>query len=360
MRIIPIDYTPNTPIGKALLVLILMISTSCIDQYLRHAEIFKNGKIPETPMNMGQNINSEFDDYNSDISDENMYDRYPLCFSSNRHNQGGDFDIIEKDTEIDWSRAYGTLTVDEAGTSHGLSELQLNLISALNKANTNGDQLGPYLIPEGVQEYFNIFQYYNLERFFLLYATNESGNFDIQFIQNLADQSSFTDPVGISFINSGSNELYPSINTDSTRLYFCSDRGGHYDIYSTAISGENILAELSDHSSHEVLKEEVLSSDADDKCPLILGNLMVFTSNRPGGFGGFDLYYSILQNGVWSSPVNFGDKINTSFDEYRPFVKNMGPGYLNDLMIFSSNRPGGLGGFDLYYVGIDRMTGFDN
>ena len=31
-------------------------------------------------------------------------------------------------------------------------------------------------------------------------------------------------------------------------------------------------------------------------------------------------------------------------------------GYENDLMVFSSNRPGGLGGYDLYYVGIDKIS----
>jgi len=37
-----------------------------------------------------------------------------------------------------------------------------------------------------------------------------------------------------------------------------------------------------------------------------MDSLMVFASDRAGGFGGFDLYYSRLQNGKWSAPVNFG------------------------------------------------------
>lgn len=78
---------------------------------------------------------------------------------------------------------------------------------------------------------------------------------------------------------------------------------------------------------------------------------MVFTSNRKGGFGGYDLWYSRLENGVWSVPKNFGPKINTKYDEYRPIV-SINRGIPNDLLLFSSNRPNGKGGYDLYYIGI--------
>ena len=81
---------------------------------------------------------------------------------------------------------------------------------------------------------------------------------------------------------------------------------------------------------------------------------MVFTSNRAGGYGGYDLYYSKFVSGKWLKPVNFGAKINTSADEYRPIIRRE-EGFDNDFMIFSSNKAGGLGGFDLYYVGIDKV-----
>jgi hypothetical protein len=82
---------------------------------------------------------------------------------------------------------------------------------------------------------------------------------------------------------------------------------------------------------------------------------MVFTSNREGGYGGYDLYYCCLdEEGQWSEPVNFGPEINSEADEFRPVVSPFGD-FENDMMIFSSNREGGYGGFDLYYVGISKM-----
>jgi len=84
--------------------------------------------------------------------------------------------------------------------------------------------------------------------------------------------------------------------------------------------------------------------------------MIVFTSDREGGFGGFDLWYSVYNGQEWSAPVNLGEDINTEYDEYRPVVVAAGEGFINDLMIFSSNRPGGKGGFDLYYAGIPRKN----
>ena len=61
---------------------------------------------------------------------------------------------------------------------------------------------------------------------------------------------------------------------------------------------------------------------------------------------------SIFEDGVWSAPANFGPKINTEYDEYRPIIFSFEEVQKN-LMIFSSDRPGGLGGFDLYMVKAD-------
>jgi hypothetical protein len=72
------------------------------------------------------------------------------------------------------------------------------------------------------------------------------------------------------------------------------------------------------------------------------GTKLFFSSNMSGGFGGFDLYYSELINGRWSKPINLGDKINSPYDEEYPYLSE------DEYLYFSSNKPLGFGGFDIY------------
>jgi len=75
------------------------------------------------------------------------------------------------------------------------------------------------------------------------------------------------------------------------------------------------------------------------------GNQLYFSSNRIGGKGGFDIYSIVKNNGIWNTTPVSNSCINTEHDELSPSVS----GY--DLL-FSSNRPGGLGGFDLYRTSV--------
>lgn len=78
------------------------------------------------------------------------------------------------------------------------------------------------------------------------------------------------------------------------------------------------------------------------------GDTLVFSSDRPGGFGETDLYYSIRKNGKWGIPVNIGTQINTSGKEEFAFLTDH---HLNgQYLIFASKGRFGNGGFDLYYT----------
>ena len=117
-------------------------------------------------------------------------------------------------------------------------------------------------------------------------------------------------------------------------------------------SNDSILEVFSAEGPHAAVKNLVLSGEYDDKCPYVFENTLVFSSNRPGGYGGFDLYYSRFEAGQWSAPVNFGPGINSVHDDYRPILFEEEVDNDRDMMVFSSNRPGGKGGFDLYFVGV--------
>ncbi|HRH56109.1 MAG TPA: LysM peptidoglycan-binding domain-containing protein [Chitinophagales bacterium] len=75
------------------------------------------------------------------------------------------------------------------------------------------------------------------------------------------------------------------------------------------------------------------------------GKTLYFSSNQTGGFGGFDIWESKLENGKWTKPVNTGKLLNTAADEINPFMVQDGQ---NHTLYFSSDREGGFGGFDIY------------
>lgn len=108
--------------------------------------------------------------------------------------------------------------------------------------------------------------------------------------------------------------MYPTFNADKSKIYFCSNReDGKFDFYFVNVnSDKDIELLLSENQNYEVFKDNTLSSISDDKCPFIYGNKMVFASNRDGGFGGFDLYYSLFDNNEWTEPINMGEKIDNS------------------------------------------------
>ncbi len=72
-------------------------------------------------------------------------------------------------------------------------------------------------------------------------------------------------------------------------------------------------------------------------------NVLYFSSDRPGGFGGKDIYkVQRLPDGNWSEPMNLGASINTEFDEDAPFVAADGTLY------FASKGHDNMGGFDIF------------
>ncbi len=72
--------------------------------------------------------------------------------------------------------------------------------------------------------------------------------------------------------------------------------------------------------------------------------VMYFTSDKPGGYGGTDIYVSVLgDNGRWGKPRNLGPLINTERDEEAPFLSKSGK-----RLYFSSNGHAGMGDLDIY------------
>ena len=84
------------------------------------------------------------------------------------------------------------------------------------------------------------------------------------------------------------------------------------------------------------------------------GDIIFFSSNRPGGYGGKDLYLARkLLNGKWGKPFNLGPTINTEYNEDAPFVHPLG-----NILFFSSEGHSNMGGFDVFKSTFDESGKF--
>ncbi len=323
-----------------------IILTSCNLNNIDFIPDPENNWFPDGPINLA-GLNTEYDDYNSNI--ERTGRGFDLYFSSNKNSKNKDFDIVcarfkiyvnpetqEVEFEIIKDHAFWDGTI-------------------LPKVNSMYNELGP----------FSFDWKYNKTDLWgnwcFMYANDSTGNYDIKFTNiNIYEwahggtkMQKVYGPVNSKVLNSAFDDFYPTINKNLSQLYFSSNRNGDFDIFKVDIPGSDIISWL-ETGNEDVQICNNLSSEYDDKCTYINGNLLVFASNRKNGYGGFDLWYSKYENNAWSEPVNFGPNINTRFDEYRPAIEYYEDSK-NDLMIFSSNRPQGNGGFDLYYTGINKM-----
>ncbi len=147
-------------------------------------------------------------------------------------------------------------------------------------------------------------------------------------------------------------ESQPSVSADGKTLYFVSDRPGGF-------GGSDIYVSYRDENSQwgrPVNLGSRINTPGHEKTPFIHtdSRTLYFSSAdrvdesdslHPGqrGLGGYDIFFSRNQNGVWIKPVNLGYPINSEADDLSFFVSTNGnTGY------FSSNNIEGSGGYDLY------------
>ena len=109
-------------------------------------------------------------------------------------------------------------------------------------------------------------------------------------------------------------------------------------------------------SKPQPLRGKVNSSDFTATHPTV-GRLadstviLYFVSNREGGMGGMDIWYTLVKNGVAGECVNLGPQVNSPADEITPYYDQT-----NGVLYFSSDRSGGKGGHDIYCAVGQRNT----
>ena len=145
-------------------------------------------------------------------------------------------------------------------------------------------------------------------------------------------------------INLGPRKGAITVSQDGDWLFFAADIAGaglgDFDIYKSVYTSTG-------WSEQENLGDSI-NTDFWESSPAISPDkrALYFSSTRPGGYGGADLYVSFLKpNGRWTEAVNMGPTINTAGDEMAPFIHAD-----NQTLYFTSDGLPGYGGSDLFVL----------
>ena len=140
-------------------------------------------------------------------------------------------------------------------------------------------------------------------------------------------------------LNTNSWESQPCVSGDGRELYFVSRRSGDADIYRCVRNADGMWGEPQNLG-------EPINTKGTEMAPFLHpdGHTLYFSSDKHIGMGGYDLFMSRRgEDGRWQEPVNLGFPINTDGDEINFFVAADGK-----TAFISSQREGGFGGYDIY------------
>ena len=137
-------------------------------------------------------------------------------------------------------------------------------------------------------------------------------------------------------------QTHAFVSPDNKVLFFTSisEKGfGGMDIY-RSLKGED-----GKWQDPQILPSTINSGYNEDAPFMTQDGTLFFASNGLPGYGGYDVYKTRLVNGEWTAPENLGQPINTAGDDmYFALNPNSSKGF------YSSDRPGGKGDLDIYYV----------
>ena len=268
------------------------------------------------PTNMGPPVNSSRDEYDPSISADGL-SLYFMSVYPPGGSGGSDLLVVRRETIYnDWGPA-------------------ANLGPIVNSA---GYEYGPDVSSDGLSLYFN---------------TWRSDDVDVLVTTRAATNEPWGPPVNLGLpINTSANESSPHISDDGLSLYFC-DWGMQVRYRPSGMGHEDLWiatrASVSDPWGPPVnlggpvntaYREDSPDTSAD-------GLLLLFSSNRPGGFGGSDIWMSrrTTIEEDWGPPVNLGPGVNGPARDEGPTISVDGK-----TLHFHSNRSGGVGGYDLWQV----------
>ncbi len=271
----------------------------------------------QPPIDLGHVLNTSSQDYEPRLS----WDGQTLYFVRGR--AGGNADIyVSRRTPCGWTEP-----------------------KPLTDINTDFDELGPEPAPDGKAIYF--------------YSDRPGGRGGYDLWVSRRGPSGWQAPMNLGpAVNSEFNDYGVALAPDGAKLYFASNRPNSTAVEETnphawpATLREDLVqrtydlyeSELTPAGPNAARPLAALNTRHDDGTPAIspAGDFLYFSSDRPGGVGGFDLYRARLRDNEFGPPANLHEPVNTPHNELDPGLTHLGYA-----LYFSSDRgPAGDDGTD--------------
>ncbi len=286
-----------------------------IDYNIRETEFcYKSvqNPVPYKPINMGDNVNTKFDDYWPLVTaDEQILYTTKLIPRDNR------FPVSQRNGQEDFF--YNKKNGNKWG----------QLMHIGKAINTLGNEGAPTISADGQWFYFTACGRKDGKGKCDIYKTKKIGN-------------RWQKPINLGApVNTGAWESQPSVSADGRTLYFVSERGGSKGEMDIWVSH---LQDNGKWTNPQNLGDSI-NTAGKEMSPFIHpdGKTLYFTSNAHIGFGDQDIFVSRMNNkGEWSKPKNLGYPINTKGNERGIALNNKG-----DLAYISTQR-GGKKDLDIY------------
>lgn len=183
--------------------------------------------------------------------------------------------------------------------------------------------------------------YFNTDRTDVAMAKSASGNVDIY--TTTPSNGRWNVPFALpGNINSPGFDQVVGFSNNGQVLYYLTGEGKNFVIKTDTFTTET------DQTHRGTFEGPFLTSHGGSDLFFFNDTICLFSSNRPGGYGGYDLYISLFTQGAWSKPANLGPAINSFYNDRFPFLTRDGL-----TLYYSSDNLQSMGGFDVFFSTFD-------
>jgi tetratricopeptide (TPR) repeat protein len=170
----------------------------------------------------------------------------------------------------------------------------------------------------------------------MIYTTSKGVSLRIYYSQK--KNKNWIEPVDITRELGSDGSFYvSSVSYNGDKIFLVKQDKMNSELYESSLkNGTWTKAE----ALHKRINSAFNESSA---CVTKDGSRLFFSSDKPGGYGGLDIYYSDLSKGSWGKPINIEAPINTSFDDDFPVISNS-----EDTLYFSTNGRESIGKMDIF------------